>query len=222
MPWLKTPQVYLKFVTTVCDEDVMSTSQRIGLAFLSLIAFAALPGVAQAHIGIGSTTGFVDGMVHPLSGLDHICAMFGVGLWASQRGGRSIWVLPLAFVLVMTIGGLLGMVHVFIPFIEPGIVASVLVIGLLVSTAIRLPLFASTCVVALFALFHGHAHGTEMPIAAAGVWYGIGFLSSTLVLLAFGVGLGLTGRKLHAPWIFRTAGTAIVTCGLGLCAAYLG
>jgi urease accessory protein len=187
-----------------------------------LIAFAALPGVAQAHIGLGSTTGFVDGVVHPLSGLDHICAMLGIGLWAAQRGGRSIWVLPLAFVLVMTVGGLLGMAHVFIPLIEPGIVASVLVIGLLVATAIRLPLIGSTCLVALFALFHGHAHGTEMPVAAAGAWYGIGFLSSTLVLLAFGVVLGLAGRKLDAPWIFRTAGAAIVTCGLALCAIYLG
>ena len=200
----------------------MSTTQRVCLAFLSLVAFVALPGVAQAHVGLGSTTGFFDGMIHPFSGLDHICAMFGVGLWAAQRGDRGIWLLPLAFALVMTVGGMLGMAHVFLPFIEPGIIASVLVIGLLVAAAIRLPLVAGASLVALFALFHGHAHGAEMPTTAGGLWYGIGFLWSTIALLFCGVGLGLGGRKLQTPWVFRTAGAAIVTCGLGLCAAYLG
>ncbi len=200
----------------------MSTAQRFCLALLSLIAFAALPGVAQAHVGIGSTTGFFDGMAHPFSGLDHICAMFGVGLWAAQRGDRGIWLLPLAFVLVMTVGGLLGMAHVFLPFIEPGIIASVLVVGLLIAAAIRLPLLASACLVALFALFHGHAHGAEMPTSASGLAYGIGFLSSTIALLLCGAVLGLACRQLKSPWVYRTAGAAIVTCGLGLCAVYLG
>jgi urease accessory protein len=200
----------------------MSTAQRVSLVFLSLVAFAALPGVAQAHVGLGSTNGFLDGVVHPFSGLDHLCAMFGVGLWAAQRGGRGIWLLPVAFVIVMTVGGLLGMAHVFIPFIEPGIIASVLVVGLLVATAIRLPLAASACLVALFALFHGHAHGAEMPSAAAGFWYGVGFACSTMALLFCGVGLGLAARRSQATWPFRYSGAAIVTCGIGLCAVYLG
>jgi urease accessory protein len=189
---------------------------------LSLVAFATLPGIAQAHVGLGSTTGLVDGLVHPFSGLDHICAMFGVGLWAAQRGGRGVWLLPLAFVGVMTVGGLLGMAHVFIPFIEPGIIASVLVVGLVVATAIRLPLAAGACLVALFALFHGHAHGAEMPATAASLWFGVGFVCSMVVLLLCGIGLGLAARKSQAPWAFRYAGAAIVTCGIGLYAVYLG
>lgn len=199
----------------------MSTPQRICLAILSVIAFATLPGVAQAHVGVGSTTGLWDGLVHPFSGLDHICAMTGVGLWAAQRGSRAIWVLPLAFLGVMVVGGLLGMAHVFIPFVEPAIIASVLVIGLLLATAMQLPLAASTSLVALFALFHGHAHGAEMPDTAAGISYGVGFLCSSAALLSCGVGLGLSARKMQVAWTFRYAGAAILTCGIGLCALYL-
>jgi urease accessory protein len=200
----------------------MFTAQRTCLAALSVIALATLTGVAQAHVGLGSTTGFWDGVIHPFGGLDHICAMLGVGLWASQRGGRSIWILPVAFLGVMIVGGLLGKAHVFIPFVEPAIIASVLVIGLVVATAMQLPLAASASLVALFALFHGHAHGAEMPDTAAGIAYGVGFLCSSVALLTGGIGLGRAARKMQLAWAFRYAGAAILTCGIGLCAIYFG
>ncbi len=200
----------------------MSNLQRQTLCFLSIASLLLLPTVAHAHVGIGSTTGFIDGVAHPFSGIDHICAMVGVGLWASQRGGRAIWLVPLAFVLVMMVGGLLGMARVFVPFVEPGIIASVLIIGLLVATATRLPLAASACVVGVFALLHGHAHGAEMPETAAGIAYGFGFVVSTILLHSCGIGLGVFANKAQAPWISRYSGAAMIACGVVLCCAHLG
>jgi urease accessory protein len=200
----------------------MSNLQRQALCFLSIATLLLLPTVAQAHVSIGSTTGFFDGVTHPFSGIDHICAMLGVGLWAAQRGGRAIWLVPLAFLVVMMAGGLLGIAHVFVPFVEPGIIASVLILGLLVATAARLPLAASACLVGVFALFHGHAHGTEMPTTAAGISYGLGFMISTILLLSCGIGLGVAANKSHVSWVSRYSGAAMIVCGFGLCAAYLG
>ncbi len=200
----------------------MSNLQRQALCFLSIVTLLLLPTVTQAHVGIGSTTGFVDGVAHPFSGIDHICAMVGVGLWAAQRGGRAIWLVPLAFLLVMMVGGLLGMAHVFVPFVEPGIIASVLILGLLVATAARLPLAASACLVGVFALFHGHAHGAEMPTNAAGISYGLGFMISTILLLGCGMGLGVAANKSRAPWVSRYSGAAMIVCGLGCAARSLG
>jgi urease accessory protein len=122
----------------------------------------------------------------------------------------------------MMAGGLLGMAHVFVPFVESGIIASVLVLGLLVATAARLPLAASACLVGVFALFHGHVHGAEMPTTASGISYGIGFMMSTILLHSCGIGLGVAANKARAPWISRYSGAAMVVCGLALCAAYVG
>jgi urease accessory protein len=200
----------------------MSSFHRQTLCFLSLACLLLLPSMAQAHSGIGSTFGFFDGVAHPLSGIDHICAMVGVGIWAAQRGGRAIWLVPLGFAIVMLVGGLLGMARVFVPFIEPGIIASVVILGLLVASAARLPLVASACLVGLFALFHGHAHGTEMPMTAAELSYGAGFLASTIVLHGCGIGLCVAANKSNAAWVSRYTGAAMVVCGAALCAAYLG
>src|SRR5215467_3063695 len=118
--------------------------------FTLCAAILAAPSFAQAHVGIGGTSGFLNGLAHPATGLDHICAMLAVGLWAAQRGGRAIWLVPLAFVSVMTIGGVLGMLAINIPFVEQGIVASVLVLGVLIAAAVRLPLVVSVLIVGLF------------------------------------------------------------------------
>ena len=134
------------------------------------------PALAYAHPAAGSVNGLIDGMAHPLGGLDHLCAMIGVGLWAAQRGGRAIWLAPLAFIVVMAIGGALGMLAVSIPFVEQGIVASVLILGILIAASIRLPLVLSVFIVGTFALFHGHAHGAEMPHTASGLMYAAGFI----------------------------------------------
>jgi urease accessory protein len=183
--------------------------------FVLLIVLGS-PSFAFAHVGIGEPIGFLSGVAHPFGGLDHLCAMIGVGLWAAQRGGRAIWLVPLAFLGVIVIGGLLGTIGIAIPFVERGIIASVLVLGILIAAAVRLPLLASALMVGTFALFHGHAHGAEMPLTASGLMYGIGFLASTACLHILGIGLGLAVQQSSATWLMRYAGVALVVCGLYL------
>jgi urease accessory protein len=197
----------------------MKTARQFVWLWLAVCAGILSPSLAYAHTGVGDTSGFISGLAHPLGGLDHICAMVGVGLWAAQRGGRAIWLAPLAFMLVMAIGGALGIAGVYIPFVEPGILASVLVLGIMVMMAVRLPLVATAGLVGLCALFHGHAHGTEMPLTAAGLEYGLGFLLATALLHACGVGLGLLTTRSNFTWVARYAGAAIVLCGMYLCLA---
>src|SRR6202142_307603 len=122
------------------------------------LVLAASP--AFAHVGIGSTTSFVAGFTHPLFGLDHVTVMIAVGLWAALKGGRALWAWPAAFVGVMLVGGALGMAHVPIPLVEPGILASVVALGLLVAVAADLPIGVGAIIIGAFALLHGHAHGT--------------------------------------------------------------
>jgi urease accessory protein len=176
-----------------------------------------LPTLAYAHVGVGPTSGWFAGLVHPITGLDHLAAMIGVGLWAAQRGGRALWLVPLTFVLVMSLGGLLGMAGLALPLVEPGIVASVLVLGVLIAAAVRLPLVASVLVVGLFALFHGHAHGAEMPDTVAGVAYGLGFIVTTACLHMLGIGLGLAAGRFGSAQMVRYAGGAIALLGVYLC-----
>ena len=175
------------------------------------------PSLVHAHVGVGPTSGLLSGFTHPVTGLDHLCAMVAVGLWAAQCGGRAIWLVPAVFVAVMAVGGTLGMAAVSIPFVEPGIIASVMVLGLLIAAALRLPLVASALLVGLFALFHGHAHGTEMPATAAGLAYAVGFIAATACLHLFGIGLGLGAQRWGSAQLVRFAGGAIVACGLYLC-----
>jgi len=181
------------------------------------IAAALLtPSLAYAHTGVGGTSGVVDGLLHPLTGIDHMAAMIAVGLWAIQCGGRAVWAVPLSFVTVMASSSLIGAAGIALPFVEPGIAASVLILGLLIVAAIRLPLAASMALVGLFALFHGYAHGTEMPETAAGAAYGIGFVLSTGLLHALGIVVGLAARNLAAPELIRYAGGATTAFGVYL------
>jgi len=190
--------------------------QRLPL-WLSLLL---VPSLAQAHPGMpGHVHGFDNGLLHPLTGLDHVCAMIAVGLWAAQRGGRARWLLPLTFVSVMVIGGALGMDGIGIPGLEQGIAASVLVLGLLIAAAVHLPLLAGAAIVGLFALFHGYAHGAEMPGTASGFTYGIGFVLATISLHLVGIGLGVTAQRFAAGRWIRLAGGAIATCGVVFCFA---
>ncbi|OJV05497.1 MAG: urease accessory protein [Verrucomicrobia bacterium 61-8] len=179
-----------------------------------LAAALLMPSLAHAHVGVGQTYGFDHGFTHPLSGLDQICAMIAVGLWAAQMGGRAIWAVPLTFVSVMALGGLLGMMHVPVPFIETGIVISVLTLGVLIAAAVRLPLAASILIVGLFAICHGHAHGEEMPETASGVAFAAGFILATALLHGVGIGLGIAIEKVSKPLVVRLAGAAIVLCGI--------
>jgi urease accessory protein len=149
-------------------------------------------------------------------GLDHLCAMVAVGLWAAQRGGRAIWVVPATFVLVMAMGGMLGVAGVSVPLVEPGIIASVLILGLLVAAAVRLPVAASAAVVGLFAIVHGYAHGAEMPVSASGLLYGAGFMVATAALHLCGIGLACAIARWGSVRHVRFAGGAVALCGIGL------
>jgi urease accessory protein len=176
------------------------------------------PLVAQAHPGTsGHAHGFNEGLFHPITGLDHICAMVAVGLWAAQRGGRAIWLVPLTFVSAMALGGLLGTAGAQVPFVKQGIVASVLVLGVLIAAALRLPVAVSAAIVGLFAVFHGFAHGAEMPINASGSAYGIGFVLATATLHLFGLGIGLMMQRYGEIRGIRFAGGAVACYGLILC-----
>lgn len=184
---------------------------------LPLLLIALFPALAHAHVGVGQANGLLPGLAHPITGLDHICAMVAVGLWAAQRGGRALWLVPLTFVSVMAVGGLLGMAAISLPFVEQGVLASVLVLGVLIAAAVRLPLVMSVVIVALFALFHGHTHGTEMPVTASGFVYGLGFMLATVALHLGGIGIGLAARRAGTGLVVRYAGGAIAACGLYLC-----
>lgn len=186
--------------------------------FILPVAIFALPTLAQAHPGpIGHTHGLINGFAHPLTGMDHLLAMIAVGLWAAQRGGRALWSVPLTFVSLMTLGAIIGMTGIGrVPFVEQGIAASVLVLGIFIATAARLPLAASISIVGLFALFHGFAHGAEMPVIASGLTYGIGFIVATSALHLCGIGLGMTAQKLRSQKLVCFAGCAIALCGVVL------
>ncbi|MEO6846409.1 MAG: HupE/UreJ family protein [Chthoniobacterales bacterium] len=175
-----------------------------------------IPSLVHAHTGVGTTHGFMHGFGHPLSGLDHICAMIAVGLWAAQMGGRAIWAVPLTFVSVMALGGAMGMAGIPVPYVETGIIISVLTLGVLIAASAQLPLWASIGIVGLFAICHGHAHGAEMPDTASGFLYGAGFILATAILHAFGIGIGIAMQRIAKPQLVRFAGIVIAVCGIAL------
>jgi urease accessory protein len=141
---------------------------------LTLFALCLVPTAALAHTGVGATSGFMHGFMHPLGGLDHLLAMVLVGLFAYQLGGRAMWLVPATFIAVMALGGFLGIAGVPVPFVEIGIALSVVVLGAIVAFGIKAPVAVAMAVVGLFAAFHGHAHGTEMPLDVSGAVYGAG------------------------------------------------
>lgn len=190
----------------------MIPAKRLSLSAILFLA-AAMP--AYAHVGIGTTSSFTAGFMHPLSGLDHMTVMIAVGLWAALKGGKAIWAWPAAFVCVMLGGAALGMAHVPVPFVEPGILASVVALGLLVALAIDLPVSVGVAVIGLFALFHGHAHGTEVPENAGGLEYMAGFAVATALLHATGIAAGLS-LGLRFRGLARVAGAACAAIGVGL------
>ena len=188
---------------------------------ISMIIMACLlfPGMALAHTGVADASGLMHGLAHPVIGVDHLLAMIAVGLWAAQIGGRAIWLVPATFVAAMILGGLLGFLGAAIPFIEQGIVLSVLVLGILIAAALRLPVAYSVPIVGMFALFHGHSHGAEMPAAIGVTPYIVGFALATATLHLAGIGLGGLIRKANAQVVNRMAGGAIAMGGIYLALA---
>jgi urease accessory protein len=181
---------------------------------IALLMLAASPAIA--HVGHGSTASFTAGLGHPLSGLDHIAAMVTVGLWAALKGGRALWAWPAAFVVVMLIGGALGMAHIALPFVEPGILASVVVLGVLVALAVDIPVAAGAAIIGAFALLHGHAHGSEVAESINGVEYMAGFALATAALHLAGIGYAQTMAHFALRPAIRVAGVACVLIGAGL------
>jgi urease accessory protein len=196
----------------------MSARLAISRAVAVLGAILA-PTAAWAHPGHGEAVGFAQGFVHPVTGLDHVLAMIAVGLFAANLGGRALWAVPLSFVSVMALGGALGVAGIAVPFVEAGIALSVIVLGLAVALRWKAPVAAAMALVGLFALFHGHAHGSEMPVDAAGFEYGLGFILATALLhgagLTLGLGFARFGRT-AAPRSIQFGGIAMAVAGLGL------
>jgi len=186
-----------------------------GLHTLLLISGvgALYPVAALAHTGIGLASGFGHGLAHPLLGLDHLLAMVAVGLLAVQAGGKAIWALPATFVSAMLLGGGLAIAGVHIPFVEAGILASVLVLGALVAVALRFPLMLDVLLVGVFALFHGHAHGAEMPLASGALSYSMGFALMTALLHGMGVAGAVLMKRFDMEKTLRLAGGAIAIAG---------
>jgi urease accessory protein len=186
---------------------------------LALAALLLAPTAALAHTGTGAVHGFTHGFVHPLGGLDHILAMVTVGIFAAQLGGRALWLVPGAFVLVMAAGGAAGIAGITIPLVEIGIALSVVALGAVVALKARAPVAIAMGIVGVFAVFHGHAHGAEMPGAAGALAYAASFLAATALLHAIGVGLGLLIGKTAAGYdraVYRTAGVFVAVLGIGL------
>lgn len=192
----------------------MRCNVAMGLTVLLLL----IANGADAHTFGAAGAGFAEGVGHPVGGLDHLLAMTAVGLWAGLKGGRAVWMVPLSFVVMMAVGGVVGMLGIPVPMVEPGIAGSVLVFGVLIAWSSRLPVGLGMAVVGLLAICHGHAHGTEMPQAASAIRYGLGFVLGTGVLHAVGVGLGMVGReRLPAP-LMRVGGATIAAVGVYLLA----
>lgn len=174
-----------------------------------LIAMA-FSSIAYAHPGHGDS--YLAGVAHPFMGLDHLLAMLAVGVWAFQLGGRAKWLVPASFVALMAVAGALGMTGIALPMVESSIATSVLLLGLLIAFAVKMPPVLGAAIVGLFAVFHGYAHGTEMPLLATPLQYGIGFVLSTAVLHGIGLLFGQGLRK-QAVWL-RAAGALIAAGGV--------
>ena len=179
-----------------------------------LVVVLLWPLAAWAHVESGQTGGFLSGLAHPVSGLDHVLAMVAVGLWGAQLGAPAIWVLPVVFPIMMAFGGLLGLMGIGLPGVELGIALSAVVLGALILGAIRLPLAAALLVVAFFGVFHGHAHGTEMSPGESAVLYSLGFVIATGLLHAVGIAIGLIHRWDAGRVALRGAGSVVLAGGL--------
>lgn len=183
----------------------------------SFALLAGLPSVALAHPGIGDATGFMHGLSHPLSGLDHILAMTLVGVIAYQLGGRARWLVPTTFVLVMALGGALGVQGVTVPFVEVGIALSVVVLGAIVALRVTLPMAAAAALVGMFAIFHGYAHAAEMPESASGAAYAAGFMIATGLLHIAGIAVSyaIDSRiRRGGHFVMQSAGTFAALAGV--------
>jgi urease accessory protein len=183
------------------------------IAAIALVV-AALIEPAFAHVEGGVAKGFAGGFLHPLFGLDHVAAMVAVGLWGAFLGTPAIFLLPVLFPLVMAFGGVLGILGIALPGVEFGIAVSAVVLGLMVALAVRPHLVVAAVLVGLFAIFHGYAHGAELPDGTDALAYSLGFVIATGLLHLTGIAFGWLTKWPHGRLAVRAAGGAIALAGL--------
>ncbi len=193
-------------------------ANRAAIVWLLLCLAAS----AQAHTGEASANGFLAGVMHPLTGFDHLLAMVAVGIWGATLGMPLIWALPVAFPMLMVVGGMLGITGVPLPFIESGIAASVVVLGLAIAFAWRAPMAVALAIVAAFGVFHGYAHGAELPKSASPAAYVAGFVLCTGALHLTGVAIGTVKSLRHGALVLRGSGGLIAIAGLWIFAGMPG
>ena len=192
--------------------------KRALTAFVIFFSFA--PAAALAHPGHDGAGGLAHGLVHPVTGIDHVLAMIAVGVLAAQYGGRALWLVPMSFLVAMAAAGAIGMAGIPVQIVEAGIGLSVVVLGLMIAFQIKPPTLVAMVVVGFFALFHGYAHGSEMPNGLAGLSFAAGLLVATALLLGAGVGLGLLlQRRTVSPRLIQAGGGAMALIGIAVLAS---
>ena len=190
----------------------MRIRRRPGIVMLTAVILSAQ--TAFAHPQKGEAVGFLTGFRHPISGLDHVLAMFAVGLWGAQLGAPAIWILPVAFPIVMALGGMLGLMGVPLPGTEYGIALSAILLGAAVMFEVRPPIGVAAGLVGFFAIFHGHAHGTELPPGQSALLYSMGFVIATGCLHALGISAGTVHRWAWGQKLLRVAGALVAGGGV--------
>jgi urease accessory protein len=204
--------LFLRGMSNVGRESTVSRpASCLGLCFILVLA---LPANVLAHSAGGEALGFFSGLAHPISGLDHVLAMVAVGLWGAQLGAPALLILPVTFPMVMAFGGMLGLMGVQLPGIEVCIALSAVALGLMVLREAQPNLLAAAFLVGFFAIFHGHAHGTELPQGANGMLYSIGFVIATGTLHAAGIAIGLVHRWPAGRLALRAAGALVSIAGV--------
>jgi urease accessory protein len=188
------------------------TSLRRIFMVAGFAVLAASP--AWAHTQEGQAAGFLTGLRHPVSGLDHVLAMVAVGLWGAQLRAPAIWLLPVTFPMVMAFGGFLGLIGVPLPGVEIGVASSAILLGSMVAKEARPPLWLAAALVGFFAIFHGYAHGTELPPGQSGLTYSFGFVIATGCLHATGIAIGLIHRWGWGKVALRVAGASVAAAGV--------
>ncbi len=187
---------------------------RYGARRIACLVVVLAPAIAFAHEETGQAAGFLAGLMHPVTGMDHVLAMIAVGLWGAVLGPPAIWVLPVAFPLVMALGGLMGLLGIPLPGVEIGIALSAIVLGTMVLAEARPPIWLAALIVAVFAVFHGHAHGRELPEGTSALLYSLGFVIATGLLHAVGILLGVAYRWRTGRWTLRVGGAGVALAGL--------
>ena len=192
----------------------MTADARLWISLCAIGIAALCPSPALAHVERGQAAGFITGLQHPWSGLDHVLAMIAVGLWGAQLGNPAMWLLPVTFPMVMSMGAMLGLLGIPLPGIEIGIALSAILLGAMVLGEVRPKMIIAAALVGFFAVFHGHAHGTELPAGQSGLLYSMGFVMATGILHGIGITMGLVHRWPQGRLALRVAGAFIAIMGV--------